>query len=447
MIAQFDFLKPQYVKHFGVFFVFIFMPHACFYLFTNDQRLNDNRALKFAEDNFDFVVPVFLFDSTLLVPNKFGMNRMGKHRLRFLFESLASLKLSLQEIGSDLWCIHTSNPLQSLVELKEKWDIQHLCVQANNGSYEKKFLTELETAKFKVFEIENDFLFEKLPFELPDLPFIFTDFRKKVEANTVVASTIAKVNKLVWPSNIALPGEIEMPVEAVNYILDKRSAFPFAGGESAALHRLNDYMYVKHLVKSYKQTRNQLIGSAYSTKFSPWLALGNVSARQIVAEINAYERSYGSNESTYWVYFELLWREFFKLTARKYGDRLFYMAGFRGMQNAFTPQKQVFENWCSGKTGNSFVDANMKELLLTGFMSNRGRQNVASFLVHDLGVNWQLGAAWFEMQLLDYDVSSNWCNWQYIAGIGNDPRFRKFNISLQQERYDPSLSYTRLWNI
>jgi deoxyribodipyrimidine photo-lyase len=206
-------------------------------------------------------------------------------------------------------------------------------------------------------------------------------------------------------------------------------------------------MYVTHQVKSYKQTRNQLIGAAYSTKFSPWLALGNISARQIVAEIRVYEMEYGSNESTYWVYFELLWREFFKLTARKYGDTLFNTNGFRGVKKSFPPQNQAFKNWCNGETGNAFVDANMKELLLTGFMSNRGRQNVASFLVHDLGVNWQLGAAWFEMQLLDYDVSSNWCNWQYIAGIGNDPRFRKFNVSLQQERYDPNLAYTRLWNV
>lgn len=422
------------------------MPHACFYLFTNDQRLNDNRALKFAVDNFDFVVPVFLLDTKLLISNSNGVNRLGKHRLRFLFESLSQLKLNLQDIGGDLWCIKTANPSQSIVELKDKWDIHCVCVQANNGSYEKKLLAEFETAKLKVIEIENDFIFEKLPFELIDLPYIFTDFRKKVEANAVIASPIAKVNKLVLPSNLTPPDKIKLLVEIEGYTPDKRSAFPFSGGENAALQRLNDYMYVSHQVKSYKDTRNQLVGTAYSTKFSPWLASGNMSARQIVAEINAYESEYGSNESTYWVYFELLWREFFKLTARKYGDKLFKIAGFRGIQKSVSSQSLAFKNWCSGKTGNTFVDANMKELLLTGFMSNRGRQNVASFLVHDLGVNWQLGAAWFEMQLIDYDVSSNWCNWQYIAGIGNDPRFRKFNVSLQQERYDPTLAYTKLWN-
>jgi deoxyribodipyrimidine photo-lyase len=106
----------------------------------------------------------------------------------------------------------------------------------------------------------------------------------------------------------------------------------------------------------------------------------------------------------------------------------------------------LFKQWINGEIAEPFVNANMLELKLSGFMSNRGRQNVASYLIHDLGIDWRWGAAYFEMQLLDYDVSSNWGNWAYIAGVGNDPRpFRKFNIKKQQEQYDPDGMFTNYW--
>ena len=105
-----------------------------------------------------------------------------------------------------------------------------------------------------------------------------------------------------------------------------------------------------------------------------------------------------------------------------------------------------FELWKNGKTNDSFVNANMNELLKTGYMSNRGRQNVASYLVHDLGVDWRLGASWFEHLLLDYDVASNTGNWIYIAGVGNDPRAnRKFDTIRQAKRYDGKNTYQNLW--
>jgi len=106
----------------------------------------------------------------------------------------------------------------------------------------------------------------------------------------------------------------------------------------------------------------------------------------------------------------------------------------------------MFDLWAIGKTGVPFVDANMRELTATGWMSNRGRQNVASFLVRDLKVNWQMGAEYFESQLIDYDTCSNWGNWNYVAGVGSDPREdRYFNILTQAKNYDPLGDYVRLW--
>ncbi|MFM7128173.1 MAG: FAD-binding domain-containing protein, partial [bacterium] len=102
--------------------------------------------------------------------------------------------------------------------------------------------------------------------------------------------------------------------------------------------------------------------------------------------------------------------------------------------------------WREGKTGIPFVDANMRELLMTGFQSNRGRQNVASFLVKNLGIDWRAGAEWFESQLIDYDVCANWGNWAYVAGVGNDPRQdRYFHVIKQARDYDPDARYVKTW--
>ncbi|MFM1843080.1 MAG: Cryptochrome, partial [Cyanobacteriota bacterium] len=149
---------------------------------------------------------------------------------------------------------------------------------------------------------------------------------------------------------------------------------------------------------------------------------------------------------TYWLIFELLWRDFFRFVAQKYGDRLFYRSGLRGISLPWQWDVDLFQRWQTGQTGYPLVDANLRELALTGFMSNRGRQNVASFLCKNLGLDWRSGAAWFESCLIDYDGCSNWGNWNYTAGIGNDAReFRYFNIMKQAQQYDPQGDYVRLW--
>ena len=130
----------------------------------------------------------------------------------------------------------------------------------------------------------------------------------------------------------------------------------------------------------------------------------------------------------------------------KAGNTVFQARGIRGRQVIYKKDLELFRKWTNGKTGVPFVDANMREMAMTGWMSNRGRQNVASFLVKDLNLEWRLGAEWFESQLIDFDVCSNYGNWNYAAGIGNDPRQdRKFNIIKQGLDYDPSGDYVRMW--
>jgi deoxyribodipyrimidine photo-lyase len=132
---------------------------------------------------------------------------------------------------------------------------------------------------------------------------------------------------------------------------------------------------------------------------------------------------------------------------KKYGNKFFHKTGLKGLApEECEDQLQLFELWKNAETGIPFIDANMRELNKTGFMSNRGRQNVASFLVKDLKVNWMWGAAYFEEKLIDYCPANNWGNWAYIAGVGNDPKaYRYFNVLKQAIDYDPNGEYVRLW--
>jgi len=193
-------------------------------------------------------------------------------------------------------------------------------------------------------------------------------------------------------------------------------------------------------------TRNGLLGADYSTKFSSWLAFGCVSPRRIYFEIKKYERERVKNDSTYWVIFELIWRDYFRFVCAKYGTLVFYPGGIMQKRVKWDKDEAKFKKWADGLTGVPFVDANMRELLHTGWMSNRGRQNVASFLTKDLKLDWRLGAEWFEYMLIDHDVCSNYGNWNYSAGIGNDPREdRKFNMVKQATDYDAKGEFVKLW--
>ena len=152
------------------------------------------------------------------------------------------------------------------------------------------------------------------------------------------------------------------------------------------------------------------------------MANGNLSVREVAEAIFRYEREHVNNESTYWLYFELLWREFFHWRAVIDGRHLFRQGGRHDRRLLTTFEPRNFARWCAGDTDFPLVNALMRQLTATGWMSNRGRQIAASCLVNELGLDWRYGAAFFEQQLIDYDVGSNYGNWQYLAGVGSDPR-------------------------
>ncbi|MEO2162686.1 MAG: DASH family cryptochrome, partial [bacterium] len=264
---------------------------------------------------------------------------------------------------------------------------------------------------------------------LKKMPTVFTPFRQKVENGSTVRPTLPalKVGDLgSFPAGVDVDAGRGRHIERVEDLpaslvaspmsspaKDPRSAFTMAGGETVALERLKYYLFDSKIVSNYFNIRNGMLGGDYSTKLAPALAHGCISPRMIHSEISRYEREHSANKSTYWVIFELIWRDYFKFYALAQGAAIFLEGGPVGRRKVWEqdPGGEKFRRWKEGRTGWPLVDANMRELAATGFMSNRGRQNVASFLCLDLNLDWRLGADYFEHQLLDYDVASNWGNW------------------------------------
>ena len=289
-----------------------------------------------------------------------------------------------------------------------------------------------------------------LPFEVEELPEVFTAFRKRVEKTLRIRPLKADdQSKEKQMKPMSLPDDIlnlSTDFELLKQQLYDPTSVPISGGESKALLWLADYFADPTLASSYKETRNGLLLWTDSTKFSPYLAQGFLSPRQIYWRLKEFEKEIVANDSTYWIFFELLWRDYFRFLALKWGRQFF--TGMSKKWSSSVPvkkQQELFRLWCSAHTGQDFVDAHMLELNETGWMSNRGRQVVASYLSKSLGVQWKWGATYFEEKLIDYDPASNWGNWAYQAGVGQDPRDRVFNPQRQAEMYDPNGAYQQKW--
>ncbi|XP_062424752.1 cryptochrome DASH-like isoform X3 [Rhea pennata] len=378
-------------------------------LLRNDLRSHDNEVLHWAQSNAEHVVPLYCFDPRhCRGTHRCRFPKSGPHRLRFLLESVRDLRETLKKKGSTL-VVRKGKPEDVVCDLIIQLG-SVTAVAFHEEATKEELDVEEELCKVcgqhgvKIQKFWGSTLYHRddLPFRpIARLPDVYTQFRKAMESEAKVRPTLQMAEQL----KPLAPGVEEGCIPTMeelgqkDFVTDPRTAFPCSGGETQALMRLQYYFWDTNLVASYKETRNGLIGMDYSTKFAPWLALGCISPRYIYEQIRKYEKDRTANQSTYWVLFELLWRDYFRFVALKYGRRIFSLRGLQGKEVPWKKDLQLFDCWKEGKTGVPFVDANMRELAATGFMSNRGRQNVASFLTKDLGLDWRMGAEWFEYLL------------------------------------------------
>ena len=435
--------------------------NTALYWFRSDLRLEDNPNFLSACTASDKLLPIYVHapQESLI----WGFDRIGQHRQQFLHDALSDLRQQLEQRGSDLLELQAplgdSMPAIDLViEAAQHYGIKTIYCEVIHAPEEMQALALLQKAGLTVHaQLESTMIAVRdLPFAPDAMPDQFTQFRNKIEKAKNLFTDPVSAPRHIPP----LPGDFKrsefadaqssaksVPTDQNNG--HPHSSFPHCsdvcrGGTRAAEAHLRQYLE-RALPHSYKATRNQLHGLDYSSKLSPWLALGSISARSVMQQLKQFESEQGANEGSYWLWFELLWRDYFRVLHLKYGKQLYCASGLNQSEKPIH-NARGFQRWCSGTTGESIVDAGMRELKATGYLSNRLRQVVASYLIYDLHSDWRAGAAWFEAQLLDYDVYSNQGNWLYIAGRGTDPRGgRRFNPQKQAQDHDANGSYRALW--
>ncbi|WP_126767690.1 DASH family cryptochrome [Aliidiomarina iranensis] len=466
--------------------------------FRRNLRVADNPALTALADSKQAApLGVFFYDQQY-TGSWLGMPRCRPLRAKFLWESVQDLQEQLQGLGGEL-LVQEGEPEDLLPKICQSLGITRVHTQRlfayEESESAERVLQALHAIGVELVQHEcytlwpSAHVFASHPQPLSS----FSKFRRKVGApengarkNGVVVAKLwhqnengARENGVVvaklWHQSLEHTSLTKSPIP-IDAELDERSVLLFQGGEKAGRARLHDYC--SKPVGHYKETRNGLIGADYSSKLSPWLNLGCIAPSQVLRAVREYERAHGENASTEWLIVELLWRDFFQFLAAERGAELFKGIAEpkgepQGKPSGKVPEdvnsgsnfekgteehdndpnfsvpglSGAFGRWCWGKAENAFLNANMRELEKTGYMSNRGRQNAASALIHDMGIDWRLGALWFEANLLDYDPGSNYGNWQYIAGLAANPRGGSwFNLKKQAQMYDTKGEYQKLWD-
>ena len=406
------------------------------YWLTDDLRLRDNPALNAAAQD-DALTILFCLDERRLKTDRFSNSRMGEHRWDFLRASLQDLHKSLVKLGQQLHILE-GNPQLIVTSLLNSGRFQRIVRSRQHSSDQTAMWQSLRLAHpnilFEEYDSTTLYLQDNVQFT-NRFPATFSEFRRALDAVAFRPSSIQPMS---------LPSPAVITLDNITVAETSSTQHP-RGGETAGAQHLDKY-FSSNAASSYKDTRNQFFGERYATGFSSWLALGCVSPVQIFELLRLYESRHGANESTGWILFELMWREFFRWHANYHEAALFEFSGISGQRplTSFYPER--FFKWRDGNTPWPIVNACMNELKQTGLLSNRGRQIVASCLVNELGLDWRCGAGYFEQQLIDYDACSNWGNWQYIAGVGSDPRGgRHFNLDKQAEIWDGTGAYRRRW--
>lgn len=429
------------------------------YWFRRDRRLSDNPALATATASDKTLLPLTLLEREQ--NTSWGFPRLGRHRHTFEAQALAGLARDLTSLGSALYQPEIPG-IDGLIDVAKRNKAGLIVCEEIHAPEEQQALKTLREAGLTVSTVEQSALLphRHLPFEVDETPKIFSEFRRLVEkSNARPRSTLPTIHTLPpLPDRIKAANPWNQLAQACRVDThpdaypEARSSFLYQapswhGDETSAQNHLRQY-FSSDRPQRYKQTRNALSGTDDSTKFSPWLAVGAVSAAQIWDALKDHEHRCGANDSTYWIWFELLWRDHFRLMMQRFGTQLFHRSGLTQQNKSGAVfSAEGFERWRIAQTGHDLIDAGMRELAATGYLSNRMRQIVASYLIHEMQGDWLAGAAWFEHCLIDFDVHSNQGNWAYIAGVGTDPRGgRRFNPDKQAAEHDTNGQYRKLWS-
>lgn len=363
----------------------------------------------------------------------FGSSKVGSLRRRFVEESIADLEASLRQRGSRLFVCDAA-PEEVLPAMVHRCGAQlvlatrEFCPEEH--SQEALCSERLRSANAKLQLLDPGgitTLFSERDLEQvgvrtgDEFPEDFQGFYQRAR-NSV--PNVARQGLAKAPTKFPPPPILIDPLPGLRTSSSPPSsaphpaAPPFHGGEVAALERLQEWLKVGGLGR-YKAKFRSLMGD-YSSRLSPYLALGCLSPHRLVTEVLSTRASVVHVD--HFVY-ELCWRDFFRFTALRWGATLFRLEGPLGFKKPSTSSSgwrrdvEVEDRWKTGRTGIPLVDATMRELVATGYMGNLARQIAAAFLVEQLWIDWRVGADWFEAHLIDYDPHSNWGQWARSAGV------------------------------
>lgn len=398
--------------------------------FRNDLRIHDHPALAKAIAESDAVIPLFIIDDALM-----NGEAKGSNRNRFLIESLADLRQSLQAIGGDLVIRH-GNAVEALQTLVSEQHVDAIYYTADYTPYSIKRDRTIESAFKDSDTTIRGFAgrlivssIDKLNTKSGTPHKVFTPFWRNWQ--TIQRRAIAQK-----PSSIQLPSSIatgELP--KMNDVTNDRdlSCTVLHGGEAAGRKRLHDFL--KNDIKQYHDNSNDMAADATS-RLSAYLHFGCISPREI-------ETMLPDNKGAASWHRQLCWRDFYHYVLFHHPQKnQEFQERYREME--WGNDRTLLEAWQQGKTGYPVVDAAMRQLNQEGWMHNRARLIVGSFLVKDLWIDWRLGEAYFMKMLIDGDTANNNGNWQWIASVGVDPApvFRRlYNPSSQAKNYDPNGEY------
>jgi len=406
--------------------------------FRNDLRLHDNEMLVEAIAKSDSILPVYFFDPIYFEYDENGAIKPGNSRVQFLIESVAALREALQQINGNLLVVQGS-PEEHMPALVEQYEIAEVYHHREVATTETTVSSNVEDLLWKLKVNLKHFIGhtlynkEDLPFPIKDIPNVFSQFKKKTERDAIVKECFLS------PSSINLVDVAEwgeLPVYAPVAVQPE-------GGEQEGIQHLKGLFQEGAEIYAKTSSRNQSDKLIFSSRLSPWMAVGCLSPRKVYWAVKDAERQFSGNANFNQLILGLLWRDYFRFMFKKHTVHFFSDIVTDIQHNMSEEEASLhLQQWKEAKTGHPLVDKYMAELNQTGFITHAGRLLVATFLIYVLKLNWLDGAAYFEEKLIDYSPASNWGNWANVALGGKDPKSKNtFDLdkqlkALELEIYD-----------